>query len=56
MLETVREAWIKNPDLRLTQLLINVIDAPGAACPPVFYCEDDKLHAALQQRYLPGSD
>lgn len=42
MLETIEKVWLKYPELRLTQLLVNVI-MPSEPCPDIFYIEDSKL-------------
>jgi hypothetical protein len=42
ILATIREAWGKNPDWRLGQLLINAI-VPREPCPELFSIEDTKL-------------
>jgi uncharacterized protein YihD (DUF1040 family) len=45
LLEALRVAWEKNPDLRLTQLLVNTLDARPNA---IFYVEDDITLARLK--------
>lgn len=40
--------WQRNPNLRLTQLLVNLIASP-IPCPEVFYFEDDELLRLLRQ-------
>ena len=40
--------WQRNPNLRLTQLLVNLIASP-IPCPQVFYFEDDELLQRLRQ-------
>ncbi len=40
--------WRRNPNLRLTQLLVNLIASP-IPCPQVFYFEDDELLRRLRQ-------
>lgn len=47
VLETLRQAWQQNPDLRLGQLLV-IAASPKEPCPELFYIEDDKLLAGLQ--------
>jgi uncharacterized protein YihD (DUF1040 family) len=43
----LQELWVRNPDLRLMQLLINVVNP----CADLYHLKDDvleaKLHAAL---------
>lgn len=47
MLELVRAAWEANPDLRLTQLLLNLV--PGLEPnPKAYYFEDDLLEEQLR--------
>ena len=40
--------WLRNPNLRLTQLLVNLIASPMPS-PQVFYFEDDELLRRLRQ-------
>jgi len=48
MIETIFQAWIKCPDLRLGQLIVNAIRASEtAANVPLFYIEDDNLESAI---------
>ena len=42
MLEVIRHAWMRYPDLRLGQLLVNAV-RPSEPCPEVFYVEDSSL-------------
>lgn len=42
MLDLLRTVWELNPDLRLGQLLVNIV-RPKESCPEVFYVEDDEL-------------
>lgn len=44
----LREAWARNPEMRLTQLLVNVI-APHEPCPEIFSMEDSKLIKLLNR-------
>ena len=48
ILDAIRELWIQTPDLRLLQLLVNVIPRKNP-CPEVFYFEDDRLLACLRE-------
>lgn len=48
MIEMLWELWKAQPDLRLGQLLVNVI-RPGEPCPRVFYAEDTDTEAKLAQ-------
>lgn len=40
ILEAIRVVWQANPDLRLTQLIVNALDARPN---DIFYVEDDVL-------------
>ena len=42
IIEKLRNLWKANPDLRLGQLLVNLI-RPQEPCPQVFYFEDTDL-------------
>lgn len=42
MLETLREYWLRHPDLRLGQIVVNAC-RPRTPCPDVFYTEDDVI-------------
>jgi len=42
----IRKIWSESPDLRLMQLLMNVVGETGA-----YYIEDDALVAALKAYY-----
>ncbi len=42
VLAELRKVWASNPNLRLGQLLVNLI-RPSEPCPQVFYFEDDEL-------------
>ena len=46
MVEMLRLLWHAQPDLRLGQLLVNVI-RPGEPCPRIFYAEDTDTEAKL---------
>jgi uncharacterized protein YihD (DUF1040 family) len=45
-IDALREAWLANPELRLTQLVENAARVTQVADP--FYCEDDVLAASLR--------
>jgi predicted DNA-binding transcriptional regulator YafY len=47
MLEAIREKWVKEPDLRLAQLIVNAI-SPSEPCPQVYYFEDEQLMSKLK--------
>ena len=48
VLEAVRRVWVKHPDLRLTQLLVNLV-RPADPCPQVIYFEDTELLKRLEE-------
>jgi len=48
LLETIEKVWAKYPDLRLTQLLVNVIK-PSESCAEIYYVEDSKLIILLNE-------
>jgi hypothetical protein len=48
MIVMLWELWKAQPDLRLGQLLVNVI-RPGEPCPRVFYAEDTDTEAKLAE-------
>src|SRR5437764_11905452 len=50
MIEMLWELWKAQPDMRLGQLLVNVI-RPGEPCPRVFYAEDTDTEKKLA-KYL----
>lgn len=52
ILSTVREAWLRQPDQRLCQLIVNAAN-PKAPCPEVFYLEDEALLGRLT--HPPGN-
>lgn len=47
ILNELREFWTANPDLRLGQLVVNVVN-PKVPSPEVFYVEDEEFRARLQ--------
>ena len=47
MLKLIEKIWIKNPDLRLMQLLGNVLGSGDH-----YYKEDDQLETNLKELYL----
>jgi hypothetical protein len=47
ILGLVHQYWLRNPDWRLAQLVVNLV-RPGEPCPQVFSAEDDRLEAALR--------
>ena len=52
ILKEIEKIWVKFPDLRLGQLLINVFDAGSAfAHVSLYNLEDDKLVEQLEARY-----
>ncbi len=46
MIERLREVWHASPDMRLGQLLVNVI-RPSQPCPQIFHAEDTETEAKL---------
>jgi len=48
LLETIEKVWAKHPELRLTQLLVNVIK-PSESCAEIYYVEDSKLIELLNE-------
>jgi hypothetical protein len=60
ILAALRAAWIEAPDLRLGQLIVNVV-RPKTPCPDVFHAGDDVLLRGLHdlldqmQRARPGN-
>ena len=48
VLEVVRKAWHKHPNLRLGQLLLSIT---ADAAPILFFAEDDQIARALAQRF-----
>jgi hypothetical protein len=54
MIELLRQAWLRNPDMRLTQLVINVSDTPYDCDKPhecglglVYYISDELMEKKL---------
>ncbi len=47
MVELLRQYWAANPDLRLAQIVVNLVRS-GEPAPHIFYAEDDRLEAALR--------
>jgi uncharacterized protein YihD (DUF1040 family) len=48
ILAELRELWMKCPDLRLGQLVVNII-GPSQPTPEVFYVEDDEFLVCLRK-------
>jgi len=48
VIEALKAAWIRHPDMRLTQLIINAV-APSDPCSEVYGCEDGKLIKLLNR-------
>ena len=53
MFDKIRKIWYRYPDLRLGQLLVNVIPVTNPAHYDPFYIEDEDLMKLLD-RYLEG--
>jgi len=52
ILDLLGEQWKREPDLRLTQMVVNLV-RPVEPCPGVFYFEDNKLEKILQNLVVP---
>ncbi|MGD9710507.1 MAG: hypothetical protein AB7V46_00365 [Thermomicrobiales bacterium] len=52
MLLDLAAVWQKSPDLRLGQLLVNLV-RPSEPCPQIFSIEDAELHKNIR-RALAG--
>lgn len=48
ILNELREVWTTCPDLRLCQLIVNVVN-PKEPTPEVFYVEDDEFRSRLRK-------
>lgn len=46
ILDALQKLWMANPDLRLGQLLVNVVNLKDPS-DELFYIEDDELHNRL---------
>ena len=46
-LEKLKEIWKANPDLRFTQLILNVFDSPAS-----YYIEDEYAIEILKRTYF----
>jgi uncharacterized protein YihD (DUF1040 family) len=49
ILEALQTRWATCPDMRLSQLLVNLIQ-PKTRCPEIYYFEDDQLLQKLQSK------
>lgn len=47
VLDVVKQAWAKNPDLRFGQLILNLTTNANA----LYYVEDDTMIEALEKAY-----
>lgn len=47
-LELLWKVWLKDPDLRLGQIIVNAV-RPTEPCPQIFYAEDDKVAQGLEE-------
>ena len=47
LLELIADIWRRNPDYRLTQLLMNAA-SPSDPCPEFYYLEDSELVKKLE--------
>lgn len=46
MITMLYRIWSRNPDLRLTQLIVNLVGKPGDP----YYVEDDVLEKAMREQ------
>lgn len=46
IIERLRRYWLANPDLRLTQIVVNAV-GPSDPAPHIFYVEDDVVEAGI---------
>ena len=44
----LREVWKKYPDLRLSQLIVNIVN-PSEPCPEIYYTTDKELFKLLEK-------
>ena len=49
ILKRLEKLWLKDPDLRLGQLILNKFSFPKDA--PLYYIEDDELIEELEKLY-----
>jgi uncharacterized protein YihD (DUF1040 family) len=54
MLEMLGKLWKRYPDLRLGQLIVNLV-SPSSPCSEIFNREDDKLKEAILARMEENS-
>ena len=47
ILVALRELWLRQPDQRLGQLLVNLAN-PANPCPEVFHLDDDTLLSRIE--------
>lgn len=47
ILQELQEVWVKNPDLRLGQI-ITIATRPKTTCPEIFYIEDEDILKGIQ--------
>lgn len=58
LLALLREVWVQCPDLRLAQIIVNVI-RPASPAPQIFFTEDDVIERGLREmltRLTPESE
>lgn len=46
MIDELKDAWLRTPNLRLGQLIVNIVN-PQQPCPEIFYVEDYKLYKKI---------
>ncbi len=49
VLDTIEKIWVKHPDLRLGQLIQNLVSSKNANY--IYYMEDEELIKRLQEDY-----
>lgn len=47
ILVALRELWLRQPDQRLGQLLVNLAN-PASPCPEVFHLDDDTMLSRIE--------
>jgi hypothetical protein len=52
MLDALFKSWVKCPDMRFGQLLVNAMRSKDDNLMPLFYIEDDKLELAVVEFLL----
>lgn len=55
VLDRVYKVWLKNPELRLGQLMITALN-PIGSCPAIFYTEDETVADKIEAFEAKKSD